>query len=229
MEHIELQGVSIVLIGTFSPAIFNPDWLVARGVISADEGAQSSVDLIHPEYAQFSVGDLMFEITEERFTLHSVAEPFIRSADIIAGIFIENLPHTPINSLGINYLVHFRVKDRRQQHALGRQLAPLAPWGEWGEKLESVDDTKTGGMISLTMQEQGLTDRKAGNVRVTVQPSNRIEPLGTGVFVQVNDHYEGLGAEGEDSAAEVCTKTITPSLEKSRRIVTSLSDYARKL
>lgn len=229
MEHIELQGVSIVLVGAFSPSIFNPDWLVARDIITADEAAQANVDLIHREYAQFSAGDLIFEITEERFTLHSVAEPFVRSADIIAGLFSDNLPNTPINVLGINYLAHFRVRDRQQQHALGRQLAPLAPWGEWGEKLEAADDTKSGGMISLTMQEQGLSDRKAGNVRVTVQPSNRIEPLGTGVFVQVNDHYEELGVAGGDTAAEVCTKMITPSLEKSRRIVTSLSEYARGL
>jgi len=227
MEHVELQGLSIVLVGAFNPAIFNPNWLAAQSVIKADEAADATVEVVHREIAQFTVGDLIFEITQDKFSLHTAAEPFVKGADVVMEIFGVALPHTPINAMGINYMAHFRVQSRKQQTALGRALAPVEPWGEWGAKVAQTE-TSTGGMTSLTMMQVEPGDRVAGNIAVTVQPSHRLQPPGTGVYVQINDHYEA-GPDASVNFPELCVAKITPSLERSRQIVDSLSTYARSL
>lgn len=229
MEHVEQQGLSIVLIGSFTPAIINPNWLASVEVISNDELGESNVDVVHPEITQFQVGDLSFEVSQDRFALHCLAEPFVRGADIIAGIFGTELKHTPITAAGLNYLAHFKVRDWHQQSALGRALAPLEPWGDWGKKLDQDALVDNGGLISITMQQSKLSDRRAGNVRATVQPSNKILPHGTGVFIQINDHYDLDAEKGDMMAAELVTAMITPSMDRSRRMISSMINFARSL
>jgi hypothetical protein len=212
MEYVELQGLVVVLIGTFNPAIFNPDWLANQGVITP---------------AQFAVGDLTFEVNTSSFALHVLAEPFVRAADIVADLFKDKLAHTPITALGINYVAHFRVENWKQQTALGRALTPLEPWGTWAGEFQGDSIESVGGLVSLTMQMSTPKDREAGNVKVTVQPSNRVVPAGSGVFVQVNDHYETAKGAENTNFPEICLSQITPSLERSRAIVTQLSNLAR--
>jgi hypothetical protein len=228
MDYVEHQGLSVVLVGSFNPAIFNPDWLAKQGIISEHEASDARIDVIHPEVTQFVVGDFQFDISRERFMLVAVAEPFVRVSDVVAELFREKLAHTPLTALGINYHAHFRVRDWKQQTALGRKLAPIEPWGDWGAALTGDDLRTVGGLVSLTMQQSAPDDRLAGNIKVTVQPSATIEP-GNGVYVQVNDHYERPVDGTSVNFAEVCLKQITPSLERSRARVTHLSNLARSL
>ena len=173
MEHVEHQTASIVLLGNFNPAIFNPDWLARQEILSPSEVDMAKVEIIHADIAQFKTPGLDWEIIQERFTIHSSAEPFVRLADIVPEIFPVKLPHTPLHALGINFQVHFRVRDAAQWMSFGRQLAPLGPWGDWGETLESVSAKKAGGLVSLTMQQTVRPDNRHGFVRVNGRTLNK--------------------------------------------------------
>ncbi|WP_212338284.1 hypothetical protein [Acetobacter thailandicus] len=225
MSAIENQLAGVTLVGDFNPAIFNPDWLKYRKIITPQEAEQAQIGIIHKEFTQFQVGNLQIESSCENFSIKTSVEPFIKIADVIMGIFGEELKYTPIKAMGINYHAHFKVASRDIQTKLGRALAPLAPWGEWGDKLESEEFEKRGGMANLTMQQNDVSDRKSGRILVTVQPSNLLQPSGTGVFIAINDHYDQT-VEDELSAPERCSKLFTPSLERARWILTCLSNYA---
>jgi hypothetical protein len=49
--------VSIVLVGNFNPAIFQPAWLAAKGLIRESEASAAVVEVIHPELAQYRERD----------------------------------------------------------------------------------------------------------------------------------------------------------------------------
>lgn len=228
MIAIENQLVSVVLVGDFNPAIFNPDWLKSIEIATPDDVKAAEIGVIHKEFTQFTVGGLEFEVSAEQFSIKASAEPFIKVADVIMGIFGEALKHTPIKAMGINYHAHFRVPGPDIQTKLGRALAPLAPWGSWGESLESDDFEDRGGMASLTMQQNKFTDRNSGRILVNVQPSQLLKPAGSGVFIAVNDHYTQTPKD-EFNIPELCSKVFTPSLENSRWIIKCLIDYTQGL
>ncbi|MEH3105494.1 MAG: hypothetical protein PGN12_16535 [Sphingomonas phyllosphaerae] len=229
MEQIEMQGIAIVLMGTFNPTIITPDWLARHKIIDENEVDSSAIVVIHPEVSQFTVGDLIFEVNTERFVLHVTAEPFVRSVDIVVDIFKDKLSHTPISAMAINYLAHFKVPSHKHQTALGRALAPLQAWADWGQTFEADEPSKVGGLVSLTVQQSAPSDRAAGYVRCTIEPSNRIQPSGTGVFMQVNDHYSSPGAGSSVNFMEVCLDRFGPSMERSKEIVSSMIKFSESL
>ena len=220
MDKVERQGLFIVLAGHFNPAIFNPDWIARRGVLEIED-AMVNIDVITPEYASFSVSDFKFEVTDERFVLNVLNEPFVKGGDIVAKIFGDVLPETPLSGLGINYLVHFRVDSWRQQRALGRLLAPIQHWEEWGMKLESDDLPHIGGLASISVEEKTEGDDWKGHFRVEVEPSRKLAP-GLGVYVQTNDHYQITDSKSDRNLATLCAEQITESISRSRRIVNKL-------
>jgi hypothetical protein len=95
----EISAANIVLIGSFNPRIFRPEWFQSMDIIgNADD--QSADD-----------------------------PPFVRIQDVVLKAFKEFLMHTPVYPLGINRTVHFSVGSFNVRDAIGRLLAPHEPWG----------------------------------------------------------------------------------------------------
>lgn len=223
MDKIERQGLYIVLNGNFNPAIFNPDWLFRHSLFDPNL-SEAQIEVITSSYAKFRISDFVFQITEEKFVLQCLNEPFVKSGDLVASIFAEILPETPLSQLGINLAVHFKVGDWRRQRALGRLLAPIDVWQDWGMSLESDSIERVGGLASLSMEEKTFGTNWHGHTRVTVEPSRKLAP-GTGVFVQVNEQYEGN--EGSKvNLALFCAEKITESVAHSRQIIIALIEKA---
>ena len=183
----EISAVSIVLLGHFNPAIFQPAWLSIHGLVASADVEQPDIRLIHPEIANFSWHWADLSIEKARFSINTTVAPYIRVSDFVAKLFGEVLPHTPIEAMGINRTVHFAVESEAQRNALGKLLAPQAPWGKWGEKLDA-DPPARGGMISLVMQQTNPSGREAGYIRAKIEPSPRITE-NRGLFMEVNDHF----------------------------------------
>ena len=115
----------------------------------------------------------------------------------------------------------------RNEIALAGDLPLIEPWGEWGRKLEP--DGTRGGMTSLTMTQVNLPDRSPdGQINVTVQPSTQVGKDGTGVYVQVNDHYS-IEDKNSRSATSDIVGMLERRFEKSLRHAAQIIDQVMSL
>jgi hypothetical protein len=173
----KIEGVAIVLIGSFNPAILQPAWLASESLVSKDDSESAEISVIHPEISSFTLKKMQFEITRDRFIIQTTYAPsFLLLRDLAIGVF-GVLHYTPINMMGLNRDSHFEMVSRKSWHEIGHKIAPKAAWANILEKP---------GMRSLTM-EGVRPDEYIGYIRVMVEPSTRVDP---GVYIQVNDHYQ---------------------------------------
>ena len=205
----EITSVSIVLLGGFNPTIFTPAWFGWQNLLPKEVVDEAELSIAQNQITTFQAEWLALQVVPNRFTISTTQSPFVRLQDMAVKIFREQLPHTPVHSMGINREVHFLVGNYEERDLIGRQLAPIEPWGQWGQELDP--DGRAGGMTSLTMTQIGLKNRPpGGQVNVTVEPSTRLEDAERGVYVRVNDHYTV-----EDQEKETATSDIIDMLERS--------------
>lgn len=210
----EGEGVSVVLVGSFNPAIFHPAWFAREKLIQHEEAERAEVKIVSPQVSVFSIGWLGLEVTLDRFAVRTTqiqhAEPL---RDLVLGTF-GLLRHTPLAHMGINRQAHFRSTSEEEWHALGHRLAPKEPWAGALEKP---------GMKQLSMQGQ-RPDSYRGRITVMVEPSLKTKP-GVGVHLEVNDHYDNDVDEkgGEcDRMMEILAAVWQTSFERSWRIMQTL-------
>jgi hypothetical protein len=209
---LELQGLTIVLLGAFNPQIFQPAWFAAENLIRKEEAEATEIKVIHPEIVSTSTDWLQLQVRQDRFiastTYNSFYEPL---RDLVLGTF-RLLRHTPIQKMGVNRDFHFRMPSEDTWHALGDRLAPKEPW---------INVLEKPGMRRLDMESPRLDDFQ-GYIRVRTEPSVRYPP---GVYIHVNDHYEVQSAEppqGCDEIMTVLSQVWKVSVDRAERIAHTL-------
>jgi hypothetical protein len=173
----EIEGVSIVLLGSFNPTIFQPAWFAGEQLIARDLADAAEVGIVHRQMVSFTAGWFEIGVTEDRFSVTSLTAPsddLLR--DLVLGTF-RLLRYTPIRAMGLNKDVHYRVESEEVWHAIGHKLAPPSNW-------DPV--LKQPGLRSLLI-EGARDDDSKGYIHIKVEPSARVHP---GLYVGVNDHYE---------------------------------------
>jgi len=210
----EIEGVGIVLVGSFNPRIFQPAWFAAENLIREEEEQAAKIELIHRQVAIFSLDWLHLQVTDEQFIVTTTQSSFYEPLrDLVLGTF-RLLRHTPIRMMGLNRDCHFRMPSEETWHAFGHRLTPKEPWA--GILTEP-------GMRSLTME--GLRpDNLKGYIRVRVEPSVRVHP---GVFINVNDHYEvkdTATVRGCDEIIDILDREWKSFLDRSAEIVSLLAE-----
>jgi hypothetical protein len=186
----EIEGMSVVLLGSFNPAIFQPAWFASENLISRDLTEAAEIGIVHRQMVTFTAGWFEIIVSEDRFSVASLTAPsYDLLRDLVLGTF-RLLRYTPIRAMGLNKDVHYRIESEEAWHAVGRKLAPPEHW-----------DTvlKHPGMRSLLIEgvrEDGLK----GHIQVKVEPSSRIHP---GLYVAVNDHYEIEEPRPEEGASRI--------------------------
>jgi hypothetical protein len=187
----ELSSAAIVLVGQFNPTIFQPYWFAANELVSEEAAKSAQISVIHPEVAAFTI-DMYFnlQVTRNRFAIETAVAPWIVISDLAVRIFGGLLPHTPIGRMGINRTVHFRVKDETTREKIGVLLAPREPWGEFGKRVSGGTGAKHGGLQSLSLLQRDVGDRPGGWIQAKLEPSSIIAEGRTGIFMEINDHYE---------------------------------------
>jgi hypothetical protein len=193
--EIKVEAASVVFVGSFNPAIFQPAWFTVEGLLPKEEAADADLAIAHPEVVAFSVDWFSLEVTRDRWAITSLQPPFYSALrDLALGTFTV-LHHTPIRLIGLNRDWHFRMSSEDQWHDFGHRLAPPVNWENMLERP---------GMRSLTM-EGVRPDGFRGYVRVKVEPSAKIHP---GVYININDHYEVIVDNSELQAADVAVETV---------------------
>lgn len=209
----EIDGLTIVFVGSFNPQIFQPAWFASQNLLKKEEAEGAKIEFINRELVIFSTGWLRIEVIPERVVFATAqAQAFEWLRDLAIGTF-RVLPHTPIDMLGINLDTHFRVETEEEWHAIGHRLAPKEIW---------KDLLKDPGMAGLTMRGRRPDEHK-GALNVRVEPSGKIKP---GVFINVNDHYELPSLEpshGTDKILDLLEASWAKSLARSRNIAETIA------
>lgn len=219
----EIEGCSIVFLGSFNPAIFHPAWFAANGILTEDEAKKANVEIIHREIAIFKIPDWLFiHVTPNRFIAETQEPPPIRLLDLVFKTFGEALVHTPLAQMGINRQVHFSVGDIEVRDRIGKVLAPQNAWGEWEPRIAGRSREKRGGMMSLVMIQRDLDDRESGHIQAKVEPSPKITNQ-SGILVEVNDHYEfkdkDVSGKGTERMISLLQDRFEKSMEQSAWII----------
>ena len=228
MIEPEIDGVGVVVLGDFNPAIFTPAWFALHGLLSESAAESANLEIAGPTLTRFSTDWLSFHATVDRFDADTAQAPHSRVRDLVVRVFKEQLNMSP-RAIGINRHVHFRVGSLSERDRIGRTLAPVEPWGWFGEELGP--DGEHGGMTSLRMSQVTPKGRPpGGEINVVVEPSNRIGDGRLGVFVSVNDHYEidQSNARGISYLIDYLERDFDRSLRRSDSIIDQIMSLAKE-
>jgi hypothetical protein len=226
----ELSQLSIVLVGSFNPTIFQPAWLARHGLVTEGAADSAEISVIHPDITAFSIEGLFtIQVERERLSIGRMIAPWVYASDLTVKIFGDLLPHTPLSKLGINLLVHFDAGSPSKREEIGKLLAPRGPWGEWGALVSSGEGTKHGGLQSLALVQKNVTDRPGGWVQAKIEPSLRIRGGQSGIFMELNDHYEVYDPENTDARAIVALlqDKFDSSIKNSEKIIDQIMSLVR--
>lgn len=173
----DIQGLSIVVIGDFNPAIMQPRWFSDNELIRAKEAEKADVEIVHKKVTSFKTESFGLQVTEDQFTVRT-QDPtmFLPLRDLTFGTF-SILEHTPIRAFGINRDQHVQLGSEEEWHAFGHFFAPKAAWQEIlqepGLKALSIEGRRAGAPDAV--------------ISFRIQPSKRVSH---GIFIHMNEHYQ---------------------------------------
>lgn len=178
--ELKRQEASIVVVGSFNPTIFNPDWLYRHDLISQADIEGANVELIHRDISKFSTSWFAIDVLQDRFLARTNDEScFLLLRDLIVSIF-SILNQTPVKQMGMNINFDLSFRDEGLWHKLGDTLAPK---DIWNKSLPSRV-----GLITLTVKCP-RTDQFKGNLRISIE-SIRHEDIKFGIRFGTNSHVE---------------------------------------
>lgn len=184
-SKIEIAGTSIVLLGSFNPAIFHPQWFAKNGLLPQREVDEADLQVVHPQLSHFETERFVIQVTPERF--NGFSKPNTISAplkDLALGTFFI-LEHTPVTAMGLNTMLHFSMPSEEAWHRIGDKLTPKDGWKE-------VLPGRPG-MLSLDILSPKESPIGA-SIRVRIQPSTLVKPLG--VYFEINNHFPASEESG---------------------------------
>lgn len=171
------DNASIVLIGSFNPAIFHPLWFQNVALAQAKEAKGAEVEIITPDVSIFKMNWLHIHVIRDRFFALTLDESqYGPLRDLVVGTF-RILEHTPVKQMGLNRAIQYDVETEERWHSVGHALAPKEIWNK---------HIKQPGMKALSIE--GLrNDEHKGVINVTVRP---VIGRKNGVEIATNSHFE---------------------------------------
>lgn len=212
-----LDIASIVLRGSFNPAIFQPEWFERSQLLSRDEvdaaaprtnsaepGPRSFV--ITQDVALWTTGWLQLQVTHDQFSATTERGDNIdRLGELVAGTF-RLLEHTPVTKLGMNRTLHMQLATDDDYARFGEWLCPPDRWKPL------MNNPK---VYAVQIGGQCLARRQA-RLHVLVNPSARVE---RGVSIQTNEEHD---VTRDSSAADILHTYWGTAMEEGVATIESL-------
>lgn len=213
----DAETASIVMVGSFNPAIFQPMWLSSQGLVSREHAESAKIATIQNQISEFSTGSFWLQVFPERLTLQAT-DPlqYAPLRDLAYGI-VGLLPHTPVKAVGLNRNFHMRSLSEDAWHRVGNNITPKNLWTPLLDRP---------GMLSLWMQ--GYRKGEGGPLtRVRIEPSGKTRP---GVFVETNEEYKGEESETVNAQwiSEILSRHWDSAMSYSEEVVTYVMDVIGK-
>ena len=178
-KTLEIDSASIVILGSFNPAIFHPSWFKANGLIKPEEADKAKLEFTTPLISIFRVEWFRLQVEAQKFVIQTENEThFELLSDLVMGTF-SLLEHTPVSAIGLNRGMHFKMDSEESWHAFGDRIAPKDIW-------QGVLEEP--GLLSLVMQgpKQKPNQKSERYVVVRIESSMRTTP---GIYIDVNNHF----------------------------------------
>jgi hypothetical protein len=214
-------GASTVLVGSFNPLIFSPEWLQSANAIGPEESAtarEHGIEVMAQNISSISFGSMKLVVEQSRFSLTVSDEPLVRAKDFPATCF-RLLSHTPVIAMGFNLNATLKWDNIDKWHRFGDILAPKESWGDF---LTDGDGKRRGGLRGLIMERAGVPGDWKGHIRCSVQVPEGVERE---AVVQMNNHFDlGIiekpsnGSEAYKVIEEVWDEAMTESRTMLERI-----------
>ena len=196
--RIGRQGASVVLLGSFNPAIFQPMWFSTEELLPKSEAEGADIKFVHPGATAFESGPFGLKALVDRFEVET-SQPQHHSAlrDLVVGTF-SLLRHTPISAVGMNRHLHFPKDAGFSWESVQHSLSPSLQWpvGDGAPDMAAIE--------FRWERKEGVP----GYRHVKIEHSNR-ESGGT--FFRINDHFQ-LGDEESVSGAGDAVDLIQANL-----------------
>lgn len=208
------ERMSIVILGSFNPGIFQPFWFVTQKLLMEKEANEAKTELIADNISIFKTDRfrLMCELSRLQITTENNAA-YEQICDLIVSIF-QILSHTPVTKLGINFDYHIKINSEKKYNDIGDIIAPKEIWEEVLEKPKT---------LNVTIQGNRTSD-DSGCVNVKVEPSQKVNP---GILININDHYDLESKEpleGCQKALQILGRLFKDSLNRSTNIAKAIVD-----
>jgi hypothetical protein len=197
-----LEAHGVVVRGYFNPAIFQPAWFLAEGLMTAEEIQAATIDVIHPSASMFSVGDISLQVTRDSFSATSSdIQRHVILKDLVAATF-DRLRHTPIVTVSLHHDYHFDFGSADRTRGVQENLAPIDPWSVF-------EDPQ---VVSITVRAS-TSNGQRGDVVVAVEPSVRVEG---GLYVGVHDNFDVSEDDSNGVPAGLIVDLLETEWEKLR-------------
>lgn len=183
---------SIVLIGNFSPMMFQPYWFKHCNILNDEEynAIEKKGNMIITEpVTAFETENLAFKIEVKRFTIIAKKEPFELMLDTFERLQ-EKLDSVLIEKFGLNFSFHVDLETSEKYKIFGDIIAPKNYWVTLFSDAKD-SDSKASGLASIAMRK--YTDFGCVNVKVESSANYR-----NSVFFDFNFHFEGNPKEPFD-------------------------------
>lgn len=226
---VEIFGSAVVVVGSFNPPIFTPDWLANHNLIGnedADKARQGAI-VITRQLSRFETDWFIFQVTEEQFSITSNGALTPSIKDLAIGA-LSLLPHTPVRAVGVNFFAHYKITNVDEAHKVGDALVPKDIW-----KQVFPGENRSVGMVDATVvvepYKRGDKPKSRDKKQLSVQPSAKVPG---GIFLSYNDHHEMASETGEKPSVDWCLQQIEdhwqPIWEDSKRVFEGIIEHAIK-
>lgn len=214
-ENIERHELNIVIIGSFNPVIITPFWLSGKSLIRESDAKNASIRIMHNEIVDYDLDWVTINITQKRFQLHCVKEPFFElTRDLVVGIF-NFLKETPVSSFGYNHNKRITLKTLERYYEFGNRLCPLKNWSEY------LNDPR---LNRLEILEKNSKQKPEGSILVTILPLPE-KDINFGVGININDHYNfSIDNDDQKFSSSKILEYWENSLDIGNNILTKLSN-----
>ena len=183
---------SIVLIGNFSPMMFQPYWFKHCDILNDDEYNainRKGATIVTEPLTAFETENLAFKIEMKRFTIIAKKEPFELMLDTFNRLQ-EKLDSVLIEIFGINFSFHVDLETPKNYKIFGDIIAPKKNWETLFSDAKD-SDIKRSGLASMVMRK--ITEFGCINAKVE-SSANFLNSI----FFDYNFHFEGNPKEPFD-------------------------------
>lgn len=110
-----IEGLTLVIVGSWNPKIFNPQWISRSGLTNEKEINVEIVFNNSDLLVRFGFDNIFLTVSDKSLIINftSSEDQQMESVADLVGKILTALPHTPLKAIGMNFLYHENDFDEK--------------------------------------------------------------------------------------------------------------------